>query len=299
MKKLLLTGGTGFVARNIKSQLSAQYEVTTLGRNNGNIIQTDLSRDVPELPDRYDIILHAAGKAHSTPQSDAEIKEYYDVNFQGTCNLCYALEKSGLPQTLIFISTSAVYGCDKGEMIDEYCPLKSKTPYGLSKIKAEEFLKEWCLNHQVRLAIIRPSLIAGPNPPGNLGRMIKGISKGRYFNIAGGFAKKSVLMVDDIARLVPLLEQKSGIYNICSNDNPSFKDLETVICKQLGKKKPISIPLWMANCLAVIGNNMGRNFPFNKKKLKKMTESLTFSNEKAKFELGWNPLSVINNFKLK
>lgn len=299
MKKLLLTGGTGFVARNIKSQLLSQYEVTTLGRKKDNVIQTDLSREVPELPERYDIILHAAGKAHTTPKSEAEIKEYYDVNFQGTCNLCSALEKSGLPQTFIFISTSAVYGCDKGEMIDEYYPLKSKTPYGLSKIKAEDFLIKWSLNHQVRLSIIRPSLIAGPNPPGNLGSMIKGISTGRYFNIAGGFAKKSVLMVNDIARLVPLLEQKSGIYNICSNDNPTFKDLETVICKQLGKKKPISIPLWMAKGLAIIGDKMGRNSPFNKKTLKKMTNSLTFSNEKAKMELGWNPLSVINNFKLK
>ena len=73
---------------------------------------------------------------------------------------------------------------------------------------AEEYLQEWCHNHNVILGILRPSLIAGPNPPGNLGAMIKGIESGKYFSIGGGKVRKSVLMVEDIARLVPLLTKK-------------------------------------------------------------------------------------------
>jgi len=79
------------------------------------------------------------------------------------------LEKVGVPESFIFVSTVAVYGCETGEDIDENHPLKGNTPYALSKIQAEKFLTEWCHTNNVKLGIIRPSLIAGPNPPGNLG----------------------------------------------------------------------------------------------------------------------------------
>lgn len=115
------------------------------------------------------------------------------MNLQGTKNLCAALEKSGIPQAFIFISTVAVYGCEFGSNITEKHPLNGDTPYALSKIQAEEFLTEWCNKHGVILSIIRPSLIAGPNPPGNLGAMIKGIKTGRYLSIGGGKARKAYL----------------------------------------------------------------------------------------------------------
>jgi len=299
MKKLLLTGATGFVGRNILPILSQQYEVMTCGRRAQNMIQVDLSNGVPSLPEKYDVVLHAAGKAHTAPRKEAEIKEFDDVNCQGTINLCTALEKVGTPETFIFLSTVAVYGCERGMNIDEYHELNPKTPYAISKKRAEVFLVRWCLDHHVRLAILRPSLLAGPNPPGNLGSMIKGIKSGRYLSIAGGKARKSVLMVEDVARLVPLLERKGGIYNVCSDDQPSFRALENVICSQLGKGLPLSIPLWIARCIARMGDLMGQKAPFNSDKLVKVTESLTFSNEKAKSELGWTPLSVVEYFKIK
>ena len=298
MKKLLLTGATGFVGRNVLPLLESQYHVTTCGRSTENIIRADLAKDIPVFSDRFDVVLHAAGKAHTTPSTETEIKEYDDVNYQGTINLCAALEKYGLPETFVFVSSAAVYGCDKGENVDESHDLNPKTPYAISKMKAENYLRNWCLDHQVRLAIIRPSLIAGSNPPGNLGSMINGIVSGRYLSIAGGKARKSVLMVEDIARLVPLLEQKGGIYNVCSNDQPSFRELETVICKQLDRKMPMNMPLWGAKCMALIGDMLGKKAPFNTQRLTKMTETLTFSNSKAKKELGWEPLSVIEYFRI-
>ena len=111
-------------------------------------------------------------------------------------------------ESIYFISTVAVYGCEYGENITEEHPLNGTTPYAVSKRMAEEYLQEWCHNHNVILGILRPSLIAGPNPPGNLGAMIKGIESGKYFSIGGGKVRKSVLMVEDIARLVPLLTKK-------------------------------------------------------------------------------------------
>ena len=299
MKKLLLTGATGFVGRNILPLLSQQYEVTTCGRSVPNMIQVDLSKDVPNLPGKYDVVLHAAGKVHTIPRSEVEMKEFDDVNCQGTINLCSALEKVGGPETFIFLSTVAVYGCERGVNIDEYHELNPKTPYAISKKKAEDYLLKWSREHSVRLSILRPSLIAGPNPPGNLQAMIKGISTGRYISIDGGKARKSVLMVDDLANLIPLLEENPGIYNVCSDEQPSFRELERCICKQIGKQMPMTIPYWMIKSIAYVGDFVGDKFPINSNRLSKLVSILTFSNEKAKTELGWMPLNVMENFKIK
>ena len=223
---------------------------------------------------------------------------FYDINFEGTKKVCAALEKVGTPKSFIFISTVAVYGCDCGEMITEEHSLDGQTPYAKSKIMAEQFLIEWCKKNNVTLTILRPSLLAGKNAPGNLGAMVKGIKTGRYFSIAGGKTRKSVLMVDDIANLTPLVAEKGGVYNVCDNTQPTFRELETIISRQLGKKTPISIPMWIAKSMALFGNFLGSKAPINSLKLKKITESLTFSNEKAKKELGWIPSDVIKNYKI-
>ena len=298
MMKLLFTGASGFLGHNTRPILAQKYEITTIGLTKEDIYIVNIAKEVPILEKPYDIVLHAAGKAHVVPKTEAEKQAFYDVNLQGTKNLCMALEKSGIPKAFIFISTGAVYGCEFGSNITEAHPLNGDTPYALSKIQAEEFLTEWCNKHGVVLSIIRPSLIAGPNPPGNLGAMIKGIQTGRYLSIAGGKAQKSVLMVEDIARLVPLLVEKGGVYNVCDDEQPSFRQLETVICSQLGKKLPFSIPYWMAKCMAIVGDCLGKKAPINSLKLKKITESLTFSNEKAKRELGWKPTPVLENFRI-
>lgn len=296
---LLFTGASGFLGNNLKPILSQTYSIKTLGLTDEDDIKIDLAKGVPEIKDSFDIVLHAAGKAHSVPRTEAEKKVFFNVNYQGTINLCKALEQSYLPKAIIFISTVAVYGLEFGENITEDYPLNGISPYALSKIQAEQFLTDWCKEHDVILGILRPSLLAGKNPPGNLGDMMEGIKRGRYLSIAGGKAKKSVLMVDDIARILPALIEKGGIYNVCDDKHPSFRELEILIAKQLGKKSPPSIPYWMAKSMALVGDLMGNKAPINSLKLKKITESLTFSNEKAKRELNWQPLNVLENFRIK
>ena len=299
MGKLLFTGASGFLGNNIKPLLQDEYEmVHTLGLSEDDDVRINLASSVPELDTRYDFVLHACGKAHTVPRTEAERKSFYDVNYQGTVNLCAALEKAGVPKSLIFISTVAVYGCESGEMITEDHPLNGNTPYAESKKMAEAYLTGWCAQHDVILSIIRPSLIAGVNAPGNLGAMVRGIKTGRYLSINHGKAKKSVLMAEDIARLIPKLAGVGGTYNVCDSHNPSFGELEHLISAQLGKKAPVSIPYWFANCLALCGNLLGSKAPINSLKLKKITESLTFSNEKARKALNWEPLDVLRNYKI-
>lgn len=298
MKKLLFTGASGFLGRHIRPILAKSYRVTTLGLSRNNSIQADLAQEIPLLNERYEIVLHAAGKAHIVSPAKTEEKEFFDVNYQGTIRLCKALERIGKPQAFIFISTVAVYGRETGENISEEHPLDGRTPYARSKIKAEEYLRQWAKEQGVVLGIIRPALLAGVDPPGNLGALIRGISSGRYLSIAHGKARKSMLMAEDVAYLLPKLAETGGTYNVCDDHHPSFGELEFSIAMQLGKKRPVSIPYFFAKGLAVCGDILGDWFPINSSKLKKITQTLTFSNKAAKKQLEWTPLPVLENFKI-
>lgn len=299
MKTLLFTGASGFLGSNILPLLQENYDVDILAFDANATYNVNLVTDKIVLNKKYDVILHAAGKAHVVPRTAAEEKLFYDINLEGTKKICSALEISGIPKSFVFISTVAVYGCDIGEMITEEHLLYGDSPYAKSKRLAEEFLQDWCKKNNVVLTILRPSLIAGKNPPGNLGAMIKGISTGKYLSIAGGVSRKSVLMACDIAKVIPLCEEKGGIFNICDDSYPSFHELELLISKQLGKKPPLNIPYWVANCLAHIGNLMGKKAPINSARLEKIVKPLTFSNAKIKQELGFVPTDVLSNFVIK
>lgn len=298
MKKLLLTGASGFLGRNILPVLQCKYSVTTLGRSEDSDVTCDLKNTVPELSKSYDVVLHAAGKAHIVPKTEEEKAAFYQVNLNGTKNLCTGLEKSGLPKSFVFISTVAVYGLDTGVNVPEDTELKGNTPYALSKIQAERFLQEWCEVNGVELSILRLPLVAGNNPPGNLGAMVKGIKTGRYLSIGRADARKSVVMAVDVARILPSLENKPGVYNITDGYDPSFGELETLIASQHGKRRPLAIPYWIARLMARCGDLMGRRAPINTSKLGKIVNQLTFSSKKVQSELNWTPLRVLDNFKI-
>lgn len=297
-KNILFTGASGFLGNCIYPILSERYDIETIGLSYKDTYNVNLAQETPSIFKSYNIVLHAAGKAHFIPKTEIEKQLFFDVNLQGTKNLCLALEKSEIPKAFIYISTVSVYGIDFGENISEEHPLSGNTPYALSKIQAEYFLEEWCAKHNVILGIIRPSLIAGKNPTGNLGAMIKGIQSGRYFRIGDGKTKKSILMAEDIAVIIPKLAEVGGIYNLNDNYNPSFAELELLIANQLQKKLPVSIPYWCAKSIALFGDIIGNKFPLNSIKLDKIVKPLTFSNEKAKIKLNWQPMDVLNNFKI-
>ncbi len=296
----LLTGAAGFLGKYIDAYLSSSgHHVIRLGRSASSSIACDLSKGVPAIESPVDVVVHAAGKAHIVPKTDAEKKDFFDVNLNGTINLCKGLETLAVkPQSFVFISTVAVYGVDAGENIDEQHPLNGSTPYAKSKIAAEDFLKVWCKKNSVILSILRLPLIAGSNPPGNLGAMINGIKSGKYFNINGGLAKKSIVMATDIARWIPAIAAKGGTYNLTDGYNPSFAELAAVIAKQLGKSSPKNIPGLVAKLIAFAGNFLGTKAPINTEKLQKITATLTFNHNHARNSFGWKPQPVLEAFTI-
>ncbi len=296
----LLTGAAGFLGKYIDAYLSSSgHNIIRVGRSASSNIICNLATSLPEIKSKVDVVVHAAGKAHIVPKTEAEKKDFFDVNLNGTINLCKGLEALDVkPQSFVFISTVAVYGVDAGENINEQHPLNGSTPYAKSKIAAEDFLKNWCKKNNVLLAVLRLPLIAGSNPPGNLGAMINGLKSGKYFNINGGLAKKSVVMATDVAKWIPAIAAKGGTYNLTDGYNPSFAELAAVIAKQLGKSSPKNIPGWLATLIAMAGNLLGNKAPINTDKLQKITATLTFNDNHSRNSFAWKPQPVLEAFTI-
>jgi nucleoside-diphosphate-sugar epimerase len=128
--------------------------------------------------------------------------------------------------------------------------------------------------------------------------MIKGIQKGYYFNIGGGKAKKSMVLSDDIAKSIIKVAEIGGIYNLTDGYHPSFAELSNTISMQLGKGKPVNMPLWLARLIAKFGDLLVSKAPLNTNKLKKITSDLTFDDRKAREVFGWNPTPVLEGFTI-
>ena len=295
--KILLSGSNGFLGYQIQTILNPILDFTTLSRSNSSI-NCDISNFIPVLP-QVNIVIHAAGKAHTVPKTSLDKQAFFDVNFKGTQNLLKGIEESqSLPKAFIFISTVAVYGRENGINISEDDPLLAKDPYGLSKIQAEQLVLDWCMKNNVICTILRLPLLAGQNPPGNLEAMIKGIQKGYYFNIAAGKAKKSMVLAEDVARSILKVAEIGGIYNLTDGYHPSFAELSNHISIQLGKGKSMNMPMWLAKIIAKFGDLLGSKAPLNTNKLKKVTTDLTFDDSKARKAFGWNPTPVLEGFKI-
>lgn len=295
--KILITGTSGFLGGQIEEFfLNHDIRIASLNRCSGTY-QCDFSREVPSISEDFDTVIHAAGIAHRTAKS--ELRQIRKVNFEGTKNLCLAFERAGkLPQNFVFISSVSVYGRVEGENISEHEPLNGCTSYARSKIEAENWLIEWANSNHLKLIIFRLPLIAGPNPPGNLGAMIRGIKTGRYFRIGSGKWRKSVVLSADVADIIAKSIGRTGVYNLTDGYHPSVYELENTIASQLNRRPPRSIPLNWAKLLGKVGDLIGERSPLSTEKLEKITNTLTFCDDKARIELGWSPNRVIDRFKI-
>ncbi|MGV1012103.1 MAG: NAD-dependent epimerase/dehydratase family protein [Flavobacterium sp.] len=288
---ILLTGGNGFLGKIIVKKLIRNCGLICLSRT-ATDYKISLEREIPSFNHKFDLVIHAAGKAHSIPKTVIEKQQFHDINVLGAQNLLKGLEKSGIPKQFIFISSVSVYGQELGTDISEEHPLEAIDAYGLSKIEAEKTIKEWCEKYNVICTILRLPLLVGENPPGNLGSMLKAIKKGYYFNVGGGKAKKSMVLAEDVARFIPIIAPIGGIYNITDGVHPTFKELSSAITK----KEVFNLNLNLAKVFGLIGDLIGNKSPLNSLKIKKITSDLTFDDSKAR-KMGWNPKSVLEYLK--
>src|SRR5690606_15508889 len=144
--KITITGATGFVGKSLQRYLTEkQVDVVPLSLRNTNW-KRELSRD-------SDAIIHLAGKAHDIANTSAE-SEYFEVNHDLTIALFDAYVNSDTRDFIFFSSVKAV--ADTVERVlyedDHANPL---TPYGRSKLKAEEYILSKTLPIGKRVFIIR------------------------------------------------------------------------------------------------------------------------------------------------
>lgn len=299
--KYLLTGASGFLGNYlIRNVDKFNHEYVTLGRSSSNDIICDLSHEAPEFKkNSIEVVIHCAGKAHAVPKSQKEKEDFFKVNLEGTINLLAGLDDlDRKPNRFIFISSVAVYGLEKGENIPENHPLLGKTPYAKSKILAEKEVEKWCEKHAVQYLILRLPLVIGKYPKGNLQSISEAIKKGRYIRIKNNHARKSMVLAEDVAKLIASMPNVSGIFNLTGKENPKFSEIEKEIAKIHLKSIKYSIPQKLAKILAQLGTileTFGISPPINSKRLRKICSTLTFSDRKAREALSWNPKPVLSN----
>lgn len=294
--KILVTGANGFLGKSIVKELSKGNTLFGLSRSSGDY-KVSLDNEIPIFNQKFDLVIHAAGKAHAIPNGRAENKQFFDVNVLGTRNLLQGLENTGLPEQFVFISSVSVYGQENGIQINEEHPLEAKDSYGLSKIVAEQLVLKWCEQHHVVCTILRLPLLVGANPPGNLGTMLRAMDNGYYFNIGGGKAKKSMVLVHDVVSFIPIVATVGGVYNLTDGSHPSFEELSSALLLHKNKKEANNLPLIIAQLIGYLGDLIGDKAPLNSLKLKKIISDLTFDDSKVRQLLNWNPESVVAYLK--
>jgi nucleoside-diphosphate-sugar epimerase len=175
LKRILVTGATGFIGRALVPHLvRSGYAVRAASRtpqpsreNVESVTSPDLAgrADWAPLLDSIDMIVHAAAIAHTR---GADATAYDSINHRGAVALAQAAQ--GKVERLVFLSSiRAQSGAAAGEPLTEARDPQPTDAYGRSKLAAEEALAR--LNAPA--VILRPVLVAGPRPGGNLATLLR------------------------------------------------------------------------------------------------------------------------------
>ena len=179
MKKVLITGATGFVGSHLTELCVAKgFEVVAFDRYNPNYnlgwlekskYRNDINFAFGDIRD-YDsvlktmkgckIVFHLAALI-GIPYSYLSPQAYLKTNVEGTLNILESSKHLDIEQTII-TSTSEVYGSAKYVPIDEKHPISAQSPYSASKISADQLTLSYYNSFQLPIKIIRPFNIYGP-----------------------------------------------------------------------------------------------------------------------------------------
>ncbi len=280
--RILITGESGFVGNNLSIFL----------KEKGCVIERISLRNKWLLNNSAQAIIHLAGKAHDTANTSSE-SEYFEVNTELTKKLFDDFLNSDIKDFFYFSSVKATADT-VNEILDENHISNPKTPYGKSKLMAEDYLLSKDLPQGKRLFIIRPCMIHGPGNKGNLNLLYKVVEKGIPWPLASFENKRSFLSIDNLNFIIFEMLNRDislGIYNIADDESLSTNQLVKLISKTIGKKEKLwKIPSKLITKFALLGDKV--NFPLNSERLKKLTESYQVSNAKIKKALGIENLPI-------
>jgi UDP-glucose 4-epimerase len=261
-RRSLVTGGAGFIGSHLTERLLKEgCKVTVLDNfSNGKIeniqrmlhksslvlAEEDLkrSRALTQIVKGCDTIFHlAANPEVRVGVTDPRV--HFEENILATLNLLEAVREGGTPKTIVFTSTSTVYGeAEEVPTPENYAPLLPISTYGASKLACEALITSYAYTFNHRALILRLANIVGPRS--NHGVIVDFIKKVRAnckkLEILGdGTQEKSYMHVADcIEAMVHLTKtflkgkRKVDVFNVGSNDKITVERIAEIVTEEMG-----------------------------------------------------------------
>ena len=183
MKKIFVTGATGYIGQSLAASLVASHNVIAPVRSRSKQLPSqvvqhpgiDLRERVDWAPllEGVDVIVHLAGKAHVVDSVETGIlSEYMEINCDVPLSLASVAADCGVKR-FVYISSIRVNGEQSTVPFTESTTVEPADAYALSKHQAEIQLQRLSSEKGIEIVIIRPPLVIGPNAPGNVQKIVQ------------------------------------------------------------------------------------------------------------------------------
>jgi nucleoside-diphosphate-sugar epimerase len=309
--KIIITGATGFLGRNLAESFHADdLQVTATGRSTpvGDELRKDgiqfKKADILDLDQLNKAFLPADCVIHCAAKSDpwGKYRDFHDTNVVGTRNVIKVSKKHNIKK-IIFISTPSIYfsGKDRYDISEkEPLPDRQASNYSKTKLISEAELTD--LQQQgYKVIIFRPRALYGPYDNTIIPRILRLADQKQMPLINNGRALVDITYVDnfvDVIRksLTAPDNAWNEIYNISNGDPISVKEWFSQILIIFDRPfKPKNVPESAAKIIAGI-MEFGSYLPFVKKEpsmtrftVGYMSKSMTMTIDKAKQKLDYSP----------
>ncbi|MEM4713415.1 MAG: NAD-dependent epimerase/dehydratase family protein [Candidatus Bathyarchaeia archaeon] len=261
MERVFITGGAGFIGSHLVDRLCEMGEDVIVFDNlssgtvenvkkwlnmpNFKFIRGDLLslKEIIKSIEGCDTVFHLAANPEVRVGSENP-KIHYEQNVLATFNLLEVIRKVGRVKTLIFTSSSTVYGDAIAiPTPEDYAPLKPISAYGASKLAAEALISAYANTYGFQAIIYRLANIVGQRSQhGVIHDFIKKLKENpKKLEILGdGTQTKSYLHVEDCidAILTGLYKsnERVGIFNVGSEDQVVVEEIADIVCAKMGLK---------------------------------------------------------------
>ena len=285
MKTILLVGANGNIGSYLFQQLNESYEITAVSKSkslSNHFLELNLLniRAVTEFVDKYqefDCLIFLVGLAHKNSNKN-NIDDFRELNTTTLINLISALEQANkLPSRIIFTSTISVYG-EKlhKKAYSEESDLDPSSPYAITKLEAEEYLKT---NFPNSTWILRLAPVYSSDFQLNINRRTSYI--GFHYRVGSGFNKLSLCNIENISLCIKgIIQEKipAGIYNISDNKPYTYNDL----LKYLNVKWYLIFPLFFIKGFYILGKIIKYDFLIENS-IKLITDNIFLSDKIRQF----------------
>lgn len=246
LKKVLITGATGFLGGYIISELKSDYEIIAFGRNekigsklneqNVKFIKGDFTNqeEIIKASRNVDMVVHAG--ALSTVWGKWE--DFYNTNVVGTENVVRACLKNNI-ERLVFVSSPSIY-TDTRDKLDikenDFNDSNELNFYIKSKILAEKIINANSVKG-LNSVIIRPRGLLGAGDPSMMPRIIRANEKIGVPLINDGRNLVDITCVENVAFAIRLCLEKDkalgNTYNITNGEPREFKEILEEMFREL------------------------------------------------------------------